>query len=316
MNNLKPCLGTCSWEPCWQPIAWNLPREFVLGTRTCSWEPVLRTLACEPVLAKLACKPVLGEPCLGTCSCKPCLGTCSQGPCRYPARKPVLGTLAWELEALFLEPLLVNLFLRTLLGNLGNVGNLGNLGKPGNLGNLGGMGFGAAPVCSETFTMAEDPKASAVGEKHGFRRQKGEFRGLPLKSWLWGQMGFMNGLGLGYPKSGATPSTWGTHTWGELVRTTIFILGPGMGYQATRPTRSLGDAWYRCWDYQSRWDCTPSFFGIHPTNSLCGSWSYSCRMDIPLLKPVSFEAMKSSIKPSRVGEWSPKKSLSNEHLSH
>jgi hypothetical protein len=46
------------------------------------------------------------------------------------------------------------------------------------------MGFGAAPVCSETFTMAEDPKASAVGEKHGFRRQKGEFRGLPLKSWL------------------------------------------------------------------------------------------------------------------------------------
>jgi hypothetical protein len=82
---------------------------------------------------------------------------------------------------------------------------------------------------------------------------------LPLKSWLWGQMGFMNGLGLGYPKSGATPSTWGTHTWGELVRTTIFILGPGMGYQATRPTRSLGDAWYRCWDYQSRWDCTPCF---------------------------------------------------------
>ena len=34
------------------------------------------------------------------------------------------------------------------------------------LGNLGGIGFGAAPVCSETFTMAEDPKASAVGEKH------------------------------------------------------------------------------------------------------------------------------------------------------
>ena len=63
-------------------------------------------------------------------------------------------------------------------GNLGNLGNLylgtwepllWNLGtftwEPllGNLylepGNLGGMGFGAAPVCSETFTMAEDPKA-------------------------------------------------------------------------------------------------------------------------------------------------------------
>ena len=27
------------------------------------------------------------------------------------------------------------------------------------------MGFGAAWVCSETFVMAEDPKASAVGEK-------------------------------------------------------------------------------------------------------------------------------------------------------
>ena len=66
------------------------------------------------------------------------------------------------------------------LGNLGNLeGALGTLGtftwEPGNLylgtwepllgnlylepGNLGGMGFGAAPVCSETFTMAEDPKA-------------------------------------------------------------------------------------------------------------------------------------------------------------
>jgi len=26
-------------------------------------------------------------------------------------------------------------------------------------GNLGGIGFGAAPVCSEAFTMAEDHKA-------------------------------------------------------------------------------------------------------------------------------------------------------------
>ena len=38
---LKPCLGTCSWEPCWQPIAQNLPREFVLGTRTCSCKACL-----------------------------------------------------------------------------------------------------------------------------------------------------------------------------------------------------------------------------------------------------------------------------------
>ena len=70
----NPCLGTCSWEPCWQPIARNLPREFVLETRTCSWEPVLRTLAWEPVLAKLACKPVLGNLAWG----------------------PVCGNLAWE----------------------------------------------------------------------------------------------------------------------------------------------------------------------------------------------------------------------------
>jgi len=56
-----------------------------------------------------------------------------------------LGTFTWE-------PFLGNLYLGTL--------TLEPL-----LGNLGGMGFGAAPVYSETFTMAEDPKASAVGEK-------------------------------------------------------------------------------------------------------------------------------------------------------
>ena len=55
-----------------------------------------------------------------------------------------LGTFTWEPGNLYLgtftwEPLLGNLYL-----------------EPGN---LGGMGFGAAPVCSETFTMAEDPKA-------------------------------------------------------------------------------------------------------------------------------------------------------------
>ena len=40
------------------------------------------------------------------------------------------------------------------------------------------MGFGAAPVCSETFTMAEDPKASAVGEKFPFKGREG---GIVLK---------------------------------------------------------------------------------------------------------------------------------------
>ena len=54
------------------------------------------------------------------------------------------------------------------LGNLGNLertlGTLGTFTWEPLLGNLGGIGFGAAPVCSETFTMAEDPNASAVGE--------------------------------------------------------------------------------------------------------------------------------------------------------
>ena len=67
-----------------------------------------------------------------------------------------LGTFTWEPGNLYLgtftwEPLLGNLGTFTwepLLGNL--------YLEPGN---LGGTGFGAAPVCSETFTMAEDPKA-------------------------------------------------------------------------------------------------------------------------------------------------------------
>ena len=65
-----------------------------------------------------------------------------------------LGTFTWEPGNLYLgpwEPLLGKLYLGTFTW------------EPGNLylepGNLGGMGFGAAPVCSETFTMAEDPKA-------------------------------------------------------------------------------------------------------------------------------------------------------------
>ena len=72
------------------------------------------------------------------------------------------------------EPLLGNLYLGTfswepLLGNL--------YLEPGN---LGGMGFGAAPVCSETFTMAEDPKASAVGEK-GRKTEENEGKSLKTR---------------------------------------------------------------------------------------------------------------------------------------
>ena len=39
------------------------------------------------------------------------------------------------------------------------------LGTLGTLGTFGGMGLGAAPVCSETFTTAEDPIAYAAEEK-------------------------------------------------------------------------------------------------------------------------------------------------------
>ena len=64
------------------------------------------------------------------------------GTLRNLTWEPLLGLGTWE----------------PLLGNLGTL-----TWEPGNLylepGNLGGMGFGAAPVCSETFTMAEDTKA-------------------------------------------------------------------------------------------------------------------------------------------------------------
>ena len=68
-----------------------------------------------------------------------------------------LGTFTWEpllgnLGTFTWEP--GNLYLGTWEPLLGNLGNL--YLEPGN---LGGMGFGAAPFCSETFTMAEDPKA-------------------------------------------------------------------------------------------------------------------------------------------------------------
>ena len=75
------------------------------------------------------------------------LGTLSEPWEPWEPWEPLLGNLG----TFIWEPLLGNLYLGTwepLLGNL--------YLEPGN---LGGMGFGAAPVCSEIFTMAEDPKA-------------------------------------------------------------------------------------------------------------------------------------------------------------
>ena len=46
------------------------------------------------------------------------------------------------------------------------------------------MGFGAAPVCSETFVMAEDPKASAVG-KNVIARPLGPEHGPQRAGIIW-----------------------------------------------------------------------------------------------------------------------------------
>ena len=107
-------------------------------------------------------------------------------PCREPWR---------NLEGTFWEPwgtLLGNLYLGTwepLLGNLEPwLGNLGTL--LGNLylepGNLGGMGFGAAPVCSQTFTMAEDPKAFCCwGKMKGPKTGPPEGTSHPKRVHFW-----------------------------------------------------------------------------------------------------------------------------------
>ena len=110
-------------------------RNLYLGTLREPWEPW------EPLLGNLylgTWEPLLGT--LGTFTWEP--GNLYLGP--WEPLLGNLGTFTWDPGNLYLgtftwEPLLGNLYL-----------------EPGN---LGGMGFGAAPVCSETFTMAEDPKA-------------------------------------------------------------------------------------------------------------------------------------------------------------
>ena len=124
-------MGTFTWEPFLGNLylgtfTWE-PGNLYLGT----WEPLLGNLGTftwEPGNLYLGTwEPLLGNLYLGTW--EPLLGNL------------YLGTFYWE-------PLLGNLYLGTCTGNL--------YLEPGN---LGGMSFGAAPVCSETFTMAEDPKA-------------------------------------------------------------------------------------------------------------------------------------------------------------
>ena len=73
------------------------------------------------------------------------------------AWKPLLGNFTWEpslgkfyLRTFTWETLLGNLYLGTFIWEAWGVLEL----------------LRSAPVCSETFTMAEDPKASAVGKKN------------------------------------------------------------------------------------------------------------------------------------------------------
>ena len=82
-----------------------------------------------------------------------------------------MGTSPWE-------PLLGNLYLGT------------SIREPG------GMGFGAAPLCSETFTMAEDPsslrcwgKTENPGDLVGLKLDSGgldlETDAHPMKRWVY-----------------------------------------------------------------------------------------------------------------------------------
>ena len=127
----EPCLGTCFWKPCLEICSWKP----YLGT--CSWK-FLGTLLAKLFLGNLAWKP-----CLGTLLENLFLGA------RFPGNR-ILGT--WELGTCSLKP--GNLFPGTW-----EPGTLQNPARePGNRQIL------VAPTCSGPFTMAEDPKLSAVEE--------------------------------------------------------------------------------------------------------------------------------------------------------
>ena len=168
------------WEPwkTWEPSG-NLeetlkePWGYLLGTLREPWQSNLGNLIETFAVSPWEPGPrLLGNLYLGTWEpWQPLLGK--------------LGNLAGNLEGTLREPfgnlegtLLGNLYLGTwepLLGNLETLtwepGNLYLGTFTWNLGTLGG--FGAAPVCSETFTMAEDPKAFCCwGKKVGLEVQK------------------------------------------------------------------------------------------------------------------------------------------------
>ena len=186
-RNREPCLeplGNLAWEP----LPENLP-EPCLGT-SCG-EPLLGNLFLVTLLGNLAVNLCLGA-LLGNLAWNLFLGTL--------LGNHLLGTLAWEpVPGNLLGAVLGNLFLGTLLGNLAWEPLPGNLAwepLPGNpVPNLAPCGFGwsegfswkrkpflgtrfptlcradlAAPTCSGTFTLAEDPKLTLLGKNAPERR--------------------------------------------------------------------------------------------------------------------------------------------------
>ena len=140
--------GNFAWELCWEPLPGNLAWEPCLGT--CSWEPCLGTSCWEPLLGNLF---------LGT-SWEPYLGS-------FPgniALEPLPGNVAWE-------PLPANPVSNLALCGFGCSEGLSWKRKP-----FLGTRFPtlrradlAAPACSGTFTMAEDPKLPLLGKNIRFK---------------------------------------------------------------------------------------------------------------------------------------------------
>jgi len=184
LGNLS--LETYSGEPCLETCLGNLFLKTLLGDLACepvlgnlAWKPVLGTLAWQPGIGTLAWKPFLGnlawEPLLGNLAWEP-LGTFGNlgnlweslgifGNLAWTSSWKPLGTLLGNwLRTLTWKPALRNL----LMGTFGSLlGNLAWEPLPGNprlgtsswepwLGTLRSADL-AAPTCSETFIMAENP---------------------------------------------------------------------------------------------------------------------------------------------------------------
>ena len=126
----EPCREPC-WEPCWELCL--EPYWEPCCWEPCCWEPCCWEPCWEPC-SELCWEPCFGNPVLGTLFWEPCCWEpCCWEPCCWEPcfGNPVWGTLCcwepcWEPEGILRK---------------------------------------GAPSCPQTFTMAEDPKLPAVGEK-------------------------------------------------------------------------------------------------------------------------------------------------------